>query len=180
MLFADRGFHGTSVRDLAEALAQQPSALYKHFPSKEHILAELVTQGFALHHQALADTLLAVDADPVAQIRAIVATHARIHATWPLLATVIHAELHALSPELAAPALALRDQSARLLVRVIESGVAAGLFRPLDLVTTVAAIGAMGLRIPSWFRPDRGPSIDTLADIQAGLALRMLGARETS
>jgi AcrR family transcriptional regulator len=41
-LFADRGYAGTSIRDLAEALGMTKAALYYHFPGKAEILLALV------------------------------------------------------------------------------------------------------------------------------------------
>ena len=46
-LFAERGYAGTSMRDLAERLGVTPAALYYHFPSKADILRELVEQPIA-------------------------------------------------------------------------------------------------------------------------------------
>lgn len=41
-LFAARGFHGVSVADLGAACGISGPALYKHFPAKEAILAEML------------------------------------------------------------------------------------------------------------------------------------------
>jgi len=174
-LFARRGFHGTSVRDLAEVLEQQPSALYKHFPSKEHVLAALVQHGYAMHHQQLLDGLLTAGSSPVEQLHILVEVNARSHAQWPLLAIVVHEELHALPEGLLEPVVALRNASAALLLRILQRGIAEGCFDVLDLATTAAAIGAMGVRIPLWFHPSAELSIDTMAHQQALLALRMVG-----
>lgn len=179
-LFARRGFHGTSVRDLADVLEQQPSALYKHFPSKEHVLAALVQHGYAMHHQTLLDGLLTVGASPVDQLHILVEVNARSHAQWPLLAIVVHEELHALPEALLGPVVALRDASAALLLRILQRGSAEGCFDVVDLPTTAAAIGAMGVRIPLWFHPGLGLDIDTMAHRQALLALRMVGATTSS
>lgn len=43
-LFAQRGFAGTSIRDISDELGLTKAALYYHFTSKEDILAELVTE----------------------------------------------------------------------------------------------------------------------------------------
>jgi AcrR family transcriptional regulator len=172
--FASRGFHGASIRDLATALELQPSALYAHFPSKEHILAELVRVGHEAHHAALRAALLDAGADPIDQLRAIVRAHARFHTTYPQLAVVVNDEMHALSPKHIAPGLALRNESTALLLQVIERGVALGRFDPLHVGATVAAIGAMGLRIPYWYEPGGELSSEALADTYAELALRML------
>ncbi len=172
--FASRGFHGASIRDLATALELQPSALYAHFPSKEHILAELVRVGHEAHHEALRAPLLAAGADPIDQLRAIVRAHALVHTSYPQLAVVVNDEMYALSPKLIAPGLALRNESTVLLRQVIERGVAMGRFAPLHVGATVAAIGAMGLRIPHWYEPGGEISAEALADTYAELAVRML------
>lgn len=41
-LFAARGFHGVSVAELGRACGISGPALYKHFPSKDAILAEML------------------------------------------------------------------------------------------------------------------------------------------
>jgi len=46
-LFSERGFAGTSIRDIADALGVTKAALYYHFPSKDAILGELVAQPLA-------------------------------------------------------------------------------------------------------------------------------------
>src|SRR5258706_9051437 len=105
-MFAVHGFHGTSMRDLAKALEIQPSALYASFPSKDHLLAELVRIGHEYHHAELRTSLLAAGNDPVDQLRAVVRANALVHATYPHLAVVVNDELHALPPALAATGLA--------------------------------------------------------------------------
>ncbi|HRI50660.1 MAG TPA: TetR/AcrR family transcriptional regulator [Pseudomonadota bacterium] len=174
-LFASQGFHGVSVRDLAQELGLQPSALYAHFPSKEHVLAELTLVGHQAQHEALRAAILDAGAEPVAQLQALVRHNARLHATYPQLAIVANEELHALPLELAAATLELRKQSAALLLEVILRGAALGRFCCPSPQVTAAAIGAMGLRIPYWYKPGGELAIDALASIHAELALRMLG-----
>jgi AcrR family transcriptional regulator len=41
-LFAQNGFHGTSVRDIAKAADVSEALLYKHFPSKEALYDEML------------------------------------------------------------------------------------------------------------------------------------------
>ena len=52
-LFAERGYAGTSMRDLAEKLGVTPAALYYHFPSKGDILQELVDEPIAHMREVL-------------------------------------------------------------------------------------------------------------------------------
>ncbi|HEX7589690.1 MAG TPA: helix-turn-helix domain-containing protein [Demequinaceae bacterium] len=54
-LFSERGFAGTSIRDIADALGVTKAALYYHFPSKDAILGELVAQPLAAVRAVLAE-----------------------------------------------------------------------------------------------------------------------------
>ena len=173
-LFAQRGYHGTSVRDLTGVLGLQPGAIYGHFASKEHILGELVRLGHEHHLGELRAALLACGADPEEQLRAFVRAHVRMHAEYAMLAVVANEELHALSPALGAPAQALRQQAVALLTEVIERGVRAGRFRPPHPWVTAAAIGGMGLRVAHWYRSDFELAPAEVAEVHAELAVRMV------
>ena len=73
-LFAERGFHGTSVADLGAACGMSGPALYKHFPSKDALLAAMLV--------SISEELLAVGtarsaaaADPTAALHALIDWH---------------------------------------------------------------------------------------------------------
>jgi AcrR family transcriptional regulator len=55
-LFAERGYHGTSINDLAVALGIQKSSLYAYINGKADLLADIALTGAAAFHAAL-DTL---------------------------------------------------------------------------------------------------------------------------
>jgi AcrR family transcriptional regulator len=52
-LFAEQGYHGTSMEDLAAAMGVQKASLYAHVRSKEDLLYELTRDGAAAFHAAL-------------------------------------------------------------------------------------------------------------------------------
>src|SRR3954469_15366404 len=52
-LFAERGYHGTSLADVAEALGIQKASLYHHIESKEDLLWEVAWGGAEAFHAAL-------------------------------------------------------------------------------------------------------------------------------
>jgi len=178
-LFAEHGFHGTSIRDIAAGAALQSASLYAHFPSKEAILAELVLVGHEEHHARLVTALLESGADPRDRLAALVRAHVRAHTDYPMLAVVANNEMHALSPAAAGPAAAVRRRSGALLADVLAMGHQQGVFDVVHLEATAAAIGGMGIRVASWYpAPDAGLNAPQLADVYASLALRMAGARQ--
>jgi AcrR family transcriptional regulator len=153
-LFATRGYHGTSIRDIASTAGLQSASLYGHFSSKESILAELVLVGHEAHHRALTLALMECGSDPVEQLRAL--------------------ELMHLTPEAAAPAEALRDQSLNLLMTVVGRGMASGAFDVPEPDIILTAISTMGSSVSLWHptRPDI--SRETLCRSFADLAVRMV------
>jgi AcrR family transcriptional regulator len=180
-LYAEAGFHGTSIRAVAAQVGINSATLYAHYPSKEQVLADLVLIG----HQELAVRLngaveaLPPDAGAVEQLAALTRAHVLMHTDYPLLAVVTNSELHALSADLAAPALELRAAGSRLLIDVIERGVKDGVFAVPDLLLTATAIGSLGMQVAHWFGPDQPYSREQVADVYTQLALRLVAAPES-
>src|SRR5439155_25400500 len=52
-LFAERGYHGTSIGDLAKAMGVQKGSLYAHISSKEDLLYETMREGADAFHAVL-------------------------------------------------------------------------------------------------------------------------------
>jgi AcrR family transcriptional regulator len=157
-LFAEHGFAGASIRDIATAAGVRSATLYAHYGAKEQILSDLVLVGHEDHHERLR---------AVTGLADLVREHVRWHAEHPRLAVVVNAELHALSPELAAPALAIRDQSTQLLIDAAEGDWLAA-----------AAIGGMGIRVANWFDPEGDFAVDEVADRYAEFAVSIVGGKK--
>ena len=74
-LFAARGFHGVSVAELGAACGISGPALYKHFPSKQAMLAEMLA---SISERLLAvgrERVAASGGDPAAALRGLVDWH---------------------------------------------------------------------------------------------------------
>lgn len=175
-LFAEQGFAGTSIRDIAREAGVRSATLYAHYSSKEHVLAALVEIGHREHHQRVRKALLESDPDPRRQLTAFVRAHVRMHTDFPMLCVVANAELHELSEKLGAVSLEVRRQSVQLLVDVIERGIELGAFRPPHPWLAAAAIGGMGLRVAEWFTPEFELGADEVAEAYAQFALGIVGA----
>jgi AcrR family transcriptional regulator len=52
-LFAEKGYHGTSIGDLADALGLQKGSLYAHIEGKQDLLYETMREGAESFHAAL-------------------------------------------------------------------------------------------------------------------------------
>jgi AcrR family transcriptional regulator len=172
--FAELGYHGTSVRDIASASGVQPAALYRHFPGKENILATLIYTGYEGLHRALRTALLNTPPDPRSQLRTFVRVMVVAHTRHWRLALVVNREMHALSDEQAAPSIALDRLIRELIDEVVQRGADQEIFTSPDLDATVTAILDMMVRIATWYRPGHRLSSEAMADVYEDLALRMV------
>jgi AcrR family transcriptional regulator len=177
-LFAERGYAATSMRDIAAATGIKPPTIYAHYPSKEHILAELCRLGHEQQYRDVCSAVMACDGGPREQVAAYVRAHVGFHTSYPMLAVVANAELHVLNEELGTAAFLLRRQSEDLLQDIITRGVENGIFHVPDPWLAVAAIGGMGIRVAYWFSPDYKRAAEEVADGYACFALRLLAAED--
>ena len=74
-LFAARGFHGVSVADLGAACGISGPALYKHFPSKQAMLAEMLIDISERLLDVGRSRVAAGEGDPAATLRGLVDWH---------------------------------------------------------------------------------------------------------
>jgi TetR/AcrR family transcriptional regulator, cholesterol catabolism regulator len=74
-LFASRGYAGTSIRDIAEAVSMKTASLYYHFPSKEDLFLEAHAAGIQIVTDAVRAAIAHIE-DPWDQLEEAAATHA--------------------------------------------------------------------------------------------------------
>ena len=178
-LFAEHGFEGASMRDIANEVGMKAASIYSHYASKEQLLLELLRFGHEEHNRRIRWALNAAQDECIAQLSAAVRAHVRMHTDYPMLAAVSNTELHALSTEAGSPVLALRANTEAMLAEVVRKGVQSGVFQVPHEWLAVAVIGGMGLRVAHWYTPDFELDGDGISDIYVEYALRVLGVSGT-
>jgi AcrR family transcriptional regulator len=176
VLFAERGYHAVPVREIARGAGIRASSMYEHRASKEKLLLDLMLIGHEEHNAQLVAALHGADDDPRSQIDAVVRAHVRVHATYPMLTRVCNRELGSLNEDSLSTVLEVRRATERVLTTTIERGIEEGVFSVPDSYLATAALGAMGIRVAEWYRPNSDLSIDAVADAYAVFSLRLLGA----
>src|SRR3546814_8407792 len=83
-LMAEKGYEGTSTRDIASAAGVSVAALYYHFPSKLDLLREFLHEAHEVVLARLAKELDAAGPDPLARLDVAVATliWSNLHDEW--------------------------------------------------------------------------------------------------
>lgn len=169
-LFIERGFPGTSMGDIAEAMGVTRTAIYYYFRNKEAILNAL-TASITEMAGKLAEETLAQQHDPMLALRALVCQHARLILSHPLQFRVVERNEQHLSPSLRKIAQASRRLLLNRFVTAIEAGIRAGQFR--DVNPKLAAFSMLGMCNWGawWFNPQGNMSLDQVIEGLADLAL---------
>lgn len=162
-MFAQYGFHGTSMAALGAAADIKRGALYYHIGSKEDLLFDLSKR----HVEEALERGRAVmerDLHPVDKLRALAREHLAALAARRAEVTVVMREMHALTGERAEALRRLRDQHEDLFRSVLREGVEQGVFRRYDSITVLGILGMYNWT-HVWFDPTHGArSVDELTD----------------
>ncbi len=174
-LFHAKGYHATSIRDIAAAAQVVTSTLFHHFGSKEEILQRIMQRSLAqtIERVQRAD---AVDADPRTRLSAVVTALVLTHTELQRESFVNNSELRSLSPGPAQEVVATRRHLAAMVTRVVADGCASGAFdveRPAEAAT---AIITMVMAVATWFRPSGPRTAEEIAASYVVFALRLVGA----
>lgn len=96
-LFAEKGYHGTSIGDLADALGMQKGSVYSHIDSKGDLLWQVAREGSEAFHAALDG--VPEEGPAVERIRAALRAHLRVVVEQLHVATVFIREWRYLEGE---------------------------------------------------------------------------------
>ena len=174
-LFSTRGYHGTSMRDLASELGLIGSSLYSHIDSKADLLVEVVERGAVLFQES-ADKAMATPGDGLARLRALVAGHVDVVLGHPDEVRTFLYEAHALEQSHRAKVLAARNRYEQAFRQVLGAGAEDGSLRP-DLDPSLAAIILLSIlnALERWYSPDGRLSRDELVREVLAFGLEGIG-----
>ena len=160
-IFAQKGYHNASIRDVAAATGVSPAGLYYYFQSKDELLRLILEAGLSsLLHRIRKD--VAGIADPAARLRAIIRTHLTHFEKNRKEMRVLVQEWEALPGPFSDEIRALMKEYVRFVVQT---------FKELSPEKTLkelraAAFGLFGMLawVDQWYQPDRDLSLGLLAD----------------
>jgi AcrR family transcriptional regulator len=180
-LFAEKGFAGTSLQDIADAMGLTRPALYHYVANKDEVLARLVTEITEEPAVILAAINKRTDLGPVDKLHAMAEAIALLQAASPdRFRLIIRSEA-----ELPEKLSKTYDQSRRRVLKefiaVIRAGIDAGLFRPVD--PRVASLGIIGMLnwMAWWYQPESESNAKSVANQLADMAIQsVLGAGDAA
>jgi len=173
--FDERGYHNTSLDDIAAALGVTKPTIYYYVPNKEQLLFECFRAGLEPIRGALLQAEQASGSGRE-RLRAVIRDYALAIASeygW----CMVRAEHQDLGPELATQVRALKSEIDRGIRRLVQTGIADGSIAVTDAKLAAFAIAGALNWIAHWFRAGRSLSSAQVADsfvqfLEHGLAPR--------
>lgn len=173
LLFREKGFAATSMRDLAKAVDLQASSLYNHFPSKQEILWEICRENadrFLEGMKAIEQQYLS----PTKKVEALIRLHIQIATSDATSVTSFNDEWRQLTePHLSSFRQMRKDYQDRFRI-IIEEGIASGEFRPIHPMVALLTLLSSVRWIYDWYQTNKKLTTNDLETQLSELVLKGL------
>jgi TetR/AcrR family transcriptional regulator, cholesterol catabolism regulator len=176
-IFAEKGYHQASVRDISRATGVSLAGLYHYFRSKEELLFLIQDHCFATVLAQL-DRQLAGVADPERRLRLMIRNHLHFFANNMKEMKVLSHEAESLSGDFRVQVNARKRRYADICTAILRE------LRPSadERETRTAAFALFGMLnwIYNWYQPGRDLAVTELAERMCQLFLRGYLAADTA
>lgn len=172
--FSTLGYHGTSMRDLAADVEIRVSGLYNHFASKEQLLYEFLHDATTRLLDSLIASQQSVCKSRECRLMALVMAQVEFDLHNREVTIVNNHEFRHLTPPFRDLLVVDRDR-----IEAIFSEIACGArpeHRSPEDRLVVNAVTSITKGVSEWYNPTGPWNVRTLAERQALLALRLIGA----
>ncbi|MDI4663571.1 TetR/AcrR family transcriptional regulator [Xanthobacter autotrophicus] len=174
-LFNEKGFHATSLDDVARQLNVTKPTLYHYFRSKDDVLFECCRMGLEMI-EAAAAPVPGSRASGLERLRALMEKYAEAM-TMDFGMSITRTPDTALSPENRAELRRLKSQIDQALRGVIASGIDDGSIAPCDVRTAAFTIAGALNAIAHWYKPGGPLSPAEIAHQTADFLIQGLAPR---
>jgi len=172
-LFAEYGYHASSMREIARIAGIQAASIYYHYPSKQALLVEIMQ----VHMRQLNANLERIVSKPHSFEQCFydaLSNHIILHTTYKSEFFIIDTEIRALQAENREKILSLRDQYEDLIQRLLREGMEQGILSQTDVKIASYAIIAMCTEVAQWFRPGGRLTVQQVIEIYFQMITRGL------
>lgn len=173
--FVARGYHATTMRDIAARAHLSVPGLYHHYPSKQHMLVAVLdaTVGDLRWRMDAADAEGADD--PVRRLELLVSALVLYHCHRQGLGLIAMSEMRSLEPADRRRIATRRTEVQRLVDTAVLDGAARGRFRTRYPLDASRAVTTMSIAVASWFRKELALSPEDVAERYVDYALAVVG-----
>ncbi|MGB2897545.1 MAG: TetR/AcrR family transcriptional regulator [Anaerolineales bacterium] len=162
-IFRQKGYHGTSMQDIADAVHLQKASLYHHISGKQEILIDILDRALDLLIEDI-DAVAKSEIKPEQKVRQAMQAYVRRLTEDTDLSAVLMQEYRSLADDLQAAHIARRDRLESIWREILTEGIKSGDFRHTDeVITTFAILGVLNWMI-TWYQPGGRLSAQEIAN----------------
>lgn len=176
-IIREKGFHATSMQDIAEAVDLRKASLYHHVNSKQEILVELLDQALDMLIERL-EAVMAQDVPIDEKFRLAMRSYINYMADNLDLSSVLLLEHRSLEEQYQSQHLPRRDKYEGLWRQIIDEGIEAGVFTPHDSKVAVKVVLGVANWTVMWLNPNGHLSATEIADLSSEILLKGFYKRE--
>lgn len=173
-LFYERGYHATTMRDIAAAVGIKAGSLYNHYSGKQDILLRICLETSRDLYEGAVAALEGID-DVEDRLRAFIVYHVTFHTEIRKGCRVSDTQLHYLEPKNRATVVEVRDAHEKLLRDILDRGIKERRWRSENIRVVAIAMITMCTEVDAWYRPNGPLKPNEIATIYADFVRRGLG-----
>lgn len=152
-IFSVKGYHATSMQDIADAVHLQKASIYHHVSSKQEILASVLDNAIDLLTEKIQE-VLDLPLSPEEKLNKAIEVYLSLLLGKKEQAAVLLLEHRSLEPRFQERHIPRRDRFEALWRKIIEDGIDEGIFNCSNpAIATKALLGIMNWTI-TWYRPE--------------------------
>ena len=175
LIMTKQGYHGTSVREIADLADVSIATLYHHFGSKDELLAEIMTRGtIHLHDRAEAVVEQYVD-DPVERFLALTGMLVDRHLRARPEAFLGSTEFRSLTGPARRRIVGMRDSFQRMFENAVIDGVEQGAFTTAYPRDAARAVITMCTAVAGWYKESGPLSVTEIVERYQTMCLGIVG-----
>ena len=178
-LFSKKGYHSTSVRDIATALNMNIASLYKYVSTKDDILFLFYKRIHQHWQEVLKSTIEAEDQDPVEQLQSLIQTGLEHCLKLKDEILTIFLESRHLERDSLHIVLSTENEFVRSIEKLINRGLESGQFKINDTFLTANIVQYLLMIYPlrGWSFKDQY-TFDQIVKIVTGFVFNALGIEQ--
>lgn len=153
-LFKDKGFGGTSMRDLAEKVGIEAASMYNHIRSKDEILEDICFR-IARQYVAHLSEIEHADLSYREKVRALIGSHVLMITEDAYAVSVTNNDWKFLNADVMESFKEIRKDYEKRFAALIQKGIEQGEFREVNVSVALFTILSSLRWIELWYKPER-------------------------
>lgn len=167
-LFQQKGYHATSMQDIADAVGLQKGSLYHYISSKEDLLVDIFNDALAQYNARLSE-IAAMDTPVRERLERAIRYHVEGIAENLGVLTIFLRESYALTPEQQSKVSEGTARYNQMFEQLLTEGIRTGEIRNLDPKLVTRTILGSANWFYRWYRPEGRMSLDEIVAFMTNL-----------